>query len=513
MNPLACRSLAFLLTLSGGALAQSVPLEFDVDGGSVPGTIEWSLGPGQPFQQAGLILLSVSRGPTPLARFDPLDPRQLDVGTESLSLTQGGVFPASGRVVPPSVAVPNLTHLIDRALFLQGVSLPGSPRLIDRISEPRVIRFGPAGTWRDRLVSFRSARSFFPVLDAGGGRVLLAGGGSGGIFAQVAQKTTQLYEPLTDAFTDGPDMTVERSLHSATRLADGRWLLVGGVDGNNDPQPTAEIWDPVAGTFTATPQLALQRAAHSATLLPDGRVLVAGGITDLNAPVTPIDPVYSATATTEIYDPASDTWSAGPAMNRPRIGHMALTRSDGSVLLFGGVSWRRVVIRVPTIETSSDVYDPATGQVSAGPTMANARADASVVALGGGRWLIAGGVATISLTQWGSPTASAEIYDENTGSFTATGTMAAPRALHAAYRYGPGRYIHIGGGDGTLFALTPHATCEIYDVASGTWSAGPSLTQARAAFGHYRTPTGQVHVLGGSNASGGVDNTSEFLFR
>ena len=58
-------------------------------------------------------------------------------------------------------------------------------------------------------------------------------------------------------------------------------------------------------------------------LLPDGRVLVNGG---------------SDSGKTSIYDPATDTWTAGPAMNIPRGYEGDTTLSDGSVFTLGG-SW------------------------------------------------------------------------------------------------------------------------------------------------------------------------------
>ena len=122
-------------------------------------------------------------------------------------------------------------------------------------------------------------------------------------------------------------------------------------------------------------------------------------------------------------------------------------------------------------------------------------------------------VANITLTQWGTPTASAEIYDEAADSFTAVASMSQVRALHAAYEVGPGRYLHIGGGDGSLYSLTALGTCELYDVATDTWTPGPSLTRPRAAYAHYRTPAGQVHVLGGSSTNGTTEGSTEFLYR
>jgi hypothetical protein len=63
------------------------------------------------------------------------------------------------------------------------------------------------------------------------------------------------------------------------------------------------------GTFTATGNMTAPRAFHTATLLPDGRVLITGG-------------GYAgySLATTEIYDPVTQTFTAAGFMTAARTG-------------------------------------------------------------------------------------------------------------------------------------------------------------------------------------------------
>src|SRR5882724_9112883 len=67
-------------------------------------------------------------------------------------------------------------------------------------------------------------------------------------------------------------MTVARRGHTATVLADGRVLLVGGLD-DSGPVAAAEVFDPTTKAFQAVGNLAVARYGHTATLLPSGLVL------------------------------------------------------------------------------------------------------------------------------------------------------------------------------------------------------------------------------------------------
>src|SRR5437660_1733397 len=71
-------------------------------------------------------------------------------------------------------------------------------------------------------------------------------------------------------------MNVARAGHTATLLADGKVLVVGGGNGSPDAIDSAELYDPQSRSWTLTGRLNVGRFADTATLLADGRVLVAG---------------------------------------------------------------------------------------------------------------------------------------------------------------------------------------------------------------------------------------------
>ena len=74
--------------------------------------------------------------------------------------------------------------------------------------------------------------------------------------------------------------------------------------------------------WTPAGEAEIPRAQHTATLLTDGRVLVTGALGNK--------------VETEIFDPATGTWSRGPDMSTPRYRHVAVQLTDGTVLIAGG---------------------------------------------------------------------------------------------------------------------------------------------------------------------------------
>jgi len=91
---------------------------------------------------------------------------------------------------------------------------------------------------------------------------------------------------------------------------------------------SAEIYDPAADEWAATGNMRVSEWNHAATRLSDGRVLVSGGLSGFFG---------TANAHSEIFDPASGSWSDEPGdMQRRRGGHRLMTMTDGRVFAIGG---------------------------------------------------------------------------------------------------------------------------------------------------------------------------------
>ena len=512
--PMTCNQ-RLLAALSLAALSLPAQnFELSLEGGSVPGPLAINIEGLNPFEFVVLIP-SNNNGPTPIGLFDPADLRSLDVGFDMLGstiTTLSGLFgDATVQLqVPPSPA------FVDRALFWQAVTFQFLPTLINQISNPDVVRFGTAGAFRDRNLQTFDLRAFATALVRDDNKPLLVGGARGALLAQVATDQTEIYDPVTDLFVPGPVMTSPRSLHTQTEMLDGRFLITGGVDDGNNPQALAEIYDPATDTFTAVTPMNVPRCGATANLLDDGRVLLTGGLEALSTMPTQLSAIRDAVDSTEIYDPVTNTWTMGPSMNEPRAGHMSMQRTDGKIMLCGGISWYPVIFIgwLPTVETSCDIYDPATNTISAGPSMNNARALIEPVEIGPDRWLLAGGMNGLSIIPLnaGSPTNTAEIYDANANTWTSVGSMATARVNQKGWALPNGTFMLAGGGEGSILAPVSLDTTEIFDPATNTFSPGPTMNSPRAAAGMLFMPTGQVFLFGGASTNATVTNTTEWYF-
>jgi hypothetical protein len=270
-----------------------------------------------------------------------------------------------------------------------------------------------------------------------------------------------------------------RQIHTATRLADGSVLVVGGYDAGDLPLATATLFNP-PGIFSPTGSLATARGYHTATLLTDGRVLIAGG-----GPASWVHPgPYLASA--ELYDAKTGTFSPTGSMVTPREGHTATLLRDGRVLITGGDDTGNH----PT--ASAELYDPKTGTFSPTGSMATARAFHTATLLADGRVLIAGG--DPSGWNFNSLIASAEIYDPSTGTFSATGSLIVGRAWQTATLLPDGRVLIAGGesnGGGDLLVA------ELYDPNAGTFSPTGSMTEPRTYHQATLLADGRVLMTGG----------------
>jgi hypothetical protein len=130
--------------------------------------------------------------------------------------------------------------------------------------------------------------------------------------------------------------------------------------------------------------------------------------------------------------------------------------------------------------------------------MQTAREYHTATLLSDGRALITGGY-VVHPGSDDATLASAELYDPATGKFSATASIKNERRQHTATLLSDGRVLIAGGEDESETAL---ASTELYDPEAGKFSPAGSLAQARFYHTATRLSDGRVLIAGGDDESG-----------
>lgn len=180
-------------------------------------------------------------------------------------------------------------------------------------------------------------------------------------------------------------------------------------------------------------------------------------------------------------------------MTVARAGHTATLLPNNKVLMIDGGELDIDDLLVSV--SSAEIFDPSSGTFTPTGSPCIAREFHTATPLATGKVLIAGGNEFNGYPTWLTPTATAELYDPATGSFAATGSMSIGRSGHTASLLTDGRVLIVGG------APAGSPTAEIYDPKAGTFSAVPGLTEVR--YGHSATvlASGKVLIAGGTDGS------------
>jgi hypothetical protein len=302
------------------------------------------------------------------------------------------------------------------------------------------------------------------------GQILVAGGaGIGGTLGNA-----ELYNPGSNSFAGtAPAMNAARQYQTAVLITlgpnAGKVLIAGGL--GNSTLASTELYDPATNTFAVGPNMNAARDHHTATVIRSGptagKILLAGG-EDRNYGMISL-------ASTELYDPWANKFAVGPTMNDARYAHTATVIASGpnagQILLAGGFSTAYGPL------TSTELYDPIANKFAVGPAMHAARFGHTATAIASGpnagKILLAGGF------DGNDSLSSTEIYDPAAGKIAVGPTLNTARRFHTATVIASGPNadkILLAGG---LNNRGPLASTEIYDPAANKFAVGPDMNVAR----------------------------------
>ena len=348
-------------------------------------------------------------------------------------------------------------------------------------SEAYVTKIAPVPT--APLVTSLRARSGPPT---GGTEVTISGTGFNGATA------VRFGDTPARSFTVQSDTRI-RAISPAREL--GMTTMRVTTPAGVTPANFAAKFEYAEGTWTLTGSLNDPHFAAPLVLLDDGRVLLPSGISTRGGPTI---------GSTEIYDPKTRSWTKTADIGTSRHAHTGTLlggpacRSSsppsycGRVLVAGGYPLG-VVGNQPVLE-SAELYDPRSGTWTGTGAMTVRRALHPAILLDGppcheasppaycGKVLVVGGRTCDQPAPATCPTTrtnTAELYDPATGTWTATGSMLRQRSNLDLAILPDGKVLAAGG-----FGTEASTTAEIYDPVLGDWQTTDSLrsrTRASAA--------------------------------
>lgn len=233
-------------------------------------------------------------------------------------------------------------------------------------------------------------------------------------------------------------MGTARSYHTATLLPSGKVLVTGGYTGplGSTVLASAELYDPATNIWSAAAPMLVPHSAHTATLLLNGKVLIVAGRSS-----------SGDSTSAELYDPASNSWSPAGNMMVARTSHTALLLRSGKVLVWGGYG-------PAGVNPPAELYDPGSNTWS----VIRATGDHFInvaIALDDRRVLTLGDIQSSNFQ-------FAAIFDPSSNAWTPAGLP--PVSMASGVLLASGRVLFFGN-----YAATNKRAAEEYDPTSNTW--------------------------------------------
>jgi galactose oxidase len=341
--------------------------------------------------------------------------------------------------------------------------------------------YDPAtGVVTQRSVTQTGHDMFCPGISAlADGRIIVTGGND--------SDRTSIYNPATDAWTSGPDMTTPRGYQASATLSNGQVFTIGGswsggVGGVDTGHKAGEVWSAANGwkalpgasvvpmlTADANPNGDYRKDNHAWLFAWSGaKVLQAGPSRAMN---------WYTTSGTGGVSAAGTRSDDGDAMNGNAVMYDA-----GKILTIGGApSYEQSNATANAYVLTINGSTVSTRKVA---PMANTRAFPNSVVLPDGKVAVFGGQNFPVPFSDNTAVLSAEIWDPATEKFTALAPAAIPRVYHSVALLMPdGRVFTGGGGLCGAGCPTNHPDAEIFTppyliAADGTAASRPAITSA-----------------------------------
>jgi hypothetical protein len=209
-----------------------------------------------------------------------------------------------------------------------------------------------------------------------GGKIYYIGGLKS--WPQPHVSTVYVYDPTTNAFSEGGSMGARGRAAGGVAVHDGKIYYAGGLH-DGSAVDWFDVYDPATGTWTPLEDMPRERD-HFHGAVVDGRFYAIGGRdTGIN----------TTTPANDVYDFATEEWSQRAPLSTPR-GGFAAAAVGREIVVIGGEGNNQTYKTV-------EAYDTVTNTWRALAPMPTARHGIQVATCNGGLYIAAGG-----LTQGGA---------------------------------------------------------------------------------------------------------------
>jgi len=273
-------------------------------------------------------------------------------------------------------------------------------------------------------------------------------------------------------WTTKAPMPTGKAMFSAS-VVDGKIYVIGGARYANIGGPylsTVEMYDPATDTWTAKAPMSTTRFAHCSAVV-NGIIYVFGG--DNNV-------------TVEAYDPATDIWTTKSNMSSDRGAHRAVSVNGKIYVIGGAMPPNYLALKIV------EEYDPATDTWTKKADMPIGKWSFATSVVDGKIYVIGG------QSHGDSWSSTVHAYNPATDTWTQKTNMPTGRTHLSACAVN-GIIFVIGGGTTSSVSLS---TVEAYDPAADKWHTNYTpMPTPRMDFG-IGTVNGKIYVIGGHQAWG-----------
>lgn len=276
---------------------------------------------------------------------------------------------------------------------------------------------------------------------------------------------------------------------TAVVALDGRVHVLGGFDEAGSSLDEVEIYDPATDTWSAGVPLP-EPLHHIHAAVVDGRIYALGALRQIS---------FQAVGRAYVFDPATSAWTQLTSMPA------GTERGGGAVGVIGGKVYIAGGLRAGNAVADFSAYDVASDTWEALPPLPSPRDHLVGGAVDGVFYAIGGRAGSIS-----SITGAVDAFDPQAGMWSSRAPMLTPRGGAAAGIIA-GRFVVVGGEGNAGAASGVFPEVEVYDPAADAWSSLGEMPTPRHGMGAAAVGS-TLYVPGGADqqAFSAVDTHEAF---